>query len=235
MQNVNLKVAILDNSINPEAYTPVAHWSAFLSVPWQAYKCTRGEFPLRGDGITHVIVSGSEASIIEREPWVEEEVAFVQEAATSGIPLLGSCYGHQILALALLGPAHVQRCKEPEMGWLTIDIIHPTAWCGGEKDFTAFTLHFDEVTEVADAFKVMGATQQCPIHVMQHHTLPIWGIQAHPEIDIPAAKTLLQNFMSSDPRHKELYQEALFMDPQDSKSIEPILREFLHTKKRDEN
>ncbi len=227
MEQTRIKVAILDNSQDSDVYTPVEHWKAFLPVPWQAYKATEGQFPSKNDGITHVILTGSEASIMERDPWVDEEVAFIQDAAASKIPMLGSCYGHQLLALALLGPAHIKRCEVPEMGWLSISVSQHDPMLGTDKAFFAFTLHFDDVSNMDEEFMILGVTKQCPIHIMKHHTLPIWGIQSHPEIDISAGKQLLMNMLTADPARKDLYQNALRMIPRDSGKIGPFVRQYL--------
>jgi len=227
MEQKSIKVAILDNSIDPDVYKPVEHWSAFLPVAWQAFRATEGQFPSLNAGFTHVILTGSEASIVEREPWVEEEVAFVQDVAAVGLPLLGSCYGHQLLALALLGPAHVRRCAEPEMGWLSIRVTEGNSILGADEGFFAFTLHYDEVVDVNKEYKTLAATTRCVIHAMQHHTLPIWGIQSHPEIDISAGKQLFRNLVSADPARKHLYEAALHTIPKDSGRIGFVVQKFL--------
>lgn len=227
MEQKSIKVAILDNSIDPEVYKPVEHWSAFLQVAWQAYRATEGQFPSIADGFTHVILTGSEASIMEREPWVDEEVVFIQEVAAAGLPVLGSCYGHQLLALALLGPSHVRRCTAPEMGWLFIRIAETCSLLGEGEGFYAFTLHYDEVVDVNESFQISASTPECAIHAMQHRSLPIWGIQSHPEIDIPAGKQLFQNLVTADPARRHLYEAALSTVPHDSGRIESVVHQFL--------
>ena len=67
------------------------------------------------------ILTGSEASILRREPWVEREVDFVRERP-SGSGSAGQLLRPSALALALAGPAHVGRCREPEIGWIPIEI-----------------------------------------------------------------------------------------------------------------
>lgn len=227
MENTKIKVAILDNSIDPDVYTPVEHWKSFLAVPWQKFRAAEGQFPTPSDGITHAILTGSEASIMEREPWVDEEVAFIQKAAAAGMPLLGSCYGHQLLALALLGPSHVKRCRVSEMGWLSINILKKNLMFGAEGAVFAFTLHYDEVSNVGEEFMILGSTDLCPIHIMQHRRFPIWGIQSHPEIDISAGKQLFRNLVSADPERKGLYQKAMRTFPRDSGKIGSIVEQFL--------
>jgi len=113
----DIRVAIIDNSITPSVYKPVEHWGAFLHVPFASFRAAEGRLPDLGENFTHLILTGSESSIIEREDWVDAEVEFVRDALSRNFPTLGSCYGHQLLARALCGPPHVRRCQRPEIGW----------------------------------------------------------------------------------------------------------------------
>lgn len=71
---MTIKIAIIDNSLDSSLYNPVAHWSSHLQCDWEAFKAKESQFPDLKKGFTHVILTGSEASIIEKERWVEEEV-----------------------------------------------------------------------------------------------------------------------------------------------------------------
>ncbi len=110
----NIRLAIIDNAMDHSVYTPVEHWRKHLPMEGETFRAPAGEFPDLQDGYTHLILTGSEASIVEREAWVNIEVDLVQRAASGGLAVLGSCWGHQLLALALSGPENVRRCSEPE-------------------------------------------------------------------------------------------------------------------------
>ena len=118
-----MKVAFIDNSIDSSIYNPEEHWKPYFGVEWNSFRATKNRFPDLRKGYTHLILSGSEASIIEKENWVYEEIEVVQDAVEKGLSILGSCYGHQLLASALLGSSSVQRCVQPEVGWIPIQII----------------------------------------------------------------------------------------------------------------
>ncbi len=223
----DIRVAIVDNSIAPSVYKPVGHWAAFLGVPFASFRAAEGRLPDLGKEFTHVILTGSEASILEREPWVGAEVEFVREALKTDIPILGSCYGHQLLALAMRGPAHVRRALRPEIGWFPIEIRTESGLLGEGGTVYAFSSHFDEVSELDGDFRVLASTPGCAVQAFELKGRPVWGIQFHPEIDIPAAREFLHNLVDLGLRTSPLFEEALGMNAQDSGIIRTIVRHFL--------
>jgi GMP synthase-like glutamine amidotransferase len=225
--NKDIRVAIVDNSITPSVYKPVEHWAAFLQVPFTSFRAPEGRLPDLKNDFTHLILTGSEASIVEREVWVDAEVDFVQEALNLDFPILGSCYGHQLLALALRGPAHVRKCPGPEIGWYPIDIRVKSGLLGEEGTVYAFSSHFDEAINLDEDFRILASTPGCPVQAFELKGRPVWGIQFHPEIDIPAAREFLRNLVDLGLKTSDLFAEALSMNPQDSGLIRRIVRHFL--------
>jgi len=221
------RVAIVDNSIDPTIYQPVEHWSRFLSVPWQAFVAREGRLPDPG-GFSHIILTGSESSIIERDPWVDAEAAMVREAFAQGTAILGSCWGHQLLAFTLAGEAHVRRASRPEIGWIVLrleresDILGPA----GSSPAT-FSIHYDEVCDLPPEFEVLASTEACPIEAFRYGRRPVWGLQCHPEIDIPTGLRNLRDLVDRGFKGREALLEALHAPPRDSGLIHRIVRTFL--------
>ncbi len=227
MARKEVKVAILDNSIDSSIYNPVEHWSQYLNVRWDSFKATKSHFPDLDKGYTHLVLTGSEASILERANWVYEEVEVIQEAMERGIRIIGSCYGHQLLALALLGPFHVRRCVQPEVGWISIDIKRESELLGKKRRAFSFSVHFDEVVNLTDAFRILASTRDCKIQAFQMKKRPVWGIQIHPEIDAAHARELLNKLIALKLETTDLFKEALSQKPRDSGLIRKILKCFL--------
>jgi len=227
MKKRKVKVAIIDNSINPEVYSPVQHWSKYLKVEWETFSAKKGRFPDLSEGYTHLILTGSEASIMERNLWVYQEVEFIREAVAKNLPVLGSCYGHQLLAIALAGYKYVNRCQKPEIGWIPIKIRMDNHLLGSRGVFYAYTLHFDEVVDLDDTFEVLASTEQCRIHAFKLKNKPLWGMQAHPEINIPAGKQLFNNLISLETKMTPYYEKGLKSRSKDSNLIHRIIVNFL--------
>jgi len=235
MKKEDARVAIIDNSIDPTVYKPVDHWRHFLGVPWEAFRAAEGCLPKLRKGYTHLILTGSEASIQEREGWVYDEAEVVREAIARGIPVLGSCYGHQLLALALRGPAHVRRCPRPEVGWIPVRIEKKNGLLGDRGIAHAFSSHFDEVIGLDDEFIVLASTPACRVQAFELRFKPVWGIQFHPEINISAAREFLENLASLKLETSPLFEETLRTKPKDSGHIRRIVRHFLAADRKRRN
>jgi len=229
LKNKALKVGIVDNSIDSSIYKPVDHWRKWLPAAWAAFRAMKNEFPGLNQGFTHLILTGSEASILERENWVEEEVALVQEAVQRGLPVLGSCYGHQLLALALRGPGSIRRCPNPEIGWIPVDVPESNSLLGAKGSFFTFSSHFDEVTGLDRDFKVIATTRECPVQGFELAGRSLWGLQCHPEIDVQDAREFLKQTISRKPESCASFEKALEETPRDSGLIRRIIKRFLHS------
>jgi GMP synthase-like glutamine amidotransferase len=220
-------VAIVDNSLDPSIYRPVEDWSRYLDVPWQAFTAREKRLPDPG-AFSHLILTGSEASIIEREPWADAEAAMVREAVARGTAVLGSCWGHQLLAFALAGERHVRRAAGPEIGWIAIRLDRTSDLLGpaGETPFT-FSSHFDEVCDLPAGFEVLASTEACPVEAFRVPGRPVWGLQCHPEIDIPTGLRFCRDLLERGFRGREALLGAVAQTPRDSGLIRRIVPAFL--------
>jgi len=229
----DIRVAIVDNSIDPYVYSPVDHWAAFLQVPFSTFRAPERRLPDLKKDFTHFILTGSEASIMEREGWVDAEIEFVRQVLSRNLPIIGSCYGHQLLALAIRGPASVRRALQPEIGWHPIDIREKSGLLGEKGTIYAFSIHFDEVIGLNEDFRILASTPGCPVQAFELEGRPVWGIQFHPEIDIPAARESLSRLIGLGLETSSLFEKALGMKPRDSGLIRRIVRYFLHSPQAD--
>jgi GMP synthase-like glutamine amidotransferase len=217
------RLAVIDNSIYPGIYQPVEHWGRYLPVPYETFIAREGRFPDLAR-FSHLILTGSEASILEAEAWVAEEAELVRKAVRDGLAVLGNCWGHQLLAMALAGPRHVGRCARPEIGWIPIRLLGTSDLLGraGDEPYT-FSVHFDEVRDLPGSFEVLAETDLCPIQAMRLRGHPVWGLQCQPEVDIPTGRKFLQDMVDEGFRGREFLLEALTATPRDSGLIRRIV------------
>jgi len=227
MNRDELKVAIVDNSVDSSVYDPIRHWTSYLEVTWEAFKATKHHFPDLKNEYTHIILTGSEASILERESWAYEEIELIHEGVERGIPILGSCYGHQLLAVALAGSSHVQRSPNPEIGWIPVRIKEDNQLLGEKDEVFSFSSHFDEVINLSEDFFVFADSDNCDIQGFKMKDRPVWGLQMHPEISIQEAQMFLRNLIALGLKTTPFFEKALNSNPNDSGLIHRIIKKFV--------
>ncbi len=145
-----------------------------------------GEQPDELGGYAGILLSGSPHGAYEDVPFIHREHALIRDAAALGIPMLGICFGSQILASALCGRDQVFRRTTCEVGykWLdaTPDAASDPVARGIHPRVRMFVWHNDEVRAGHPDVRVLASTDLCPNQVWRHRTLPAWGIQGHPEV-----------------------------------------------------
>jgi len=113
-----------------------------------------------------------------------------------GIPVLGICYGMQLACDALGG--HVGRAHSREYGRAACEVIEPDALFTGVPTHTEVWMsHGDQVDAVSAEFRPLARTATCPVAAVRHASLPVYGLQFHPEVThTPAGGVMLKNFLT---------------------------------------
>jgi len=223
------RVLIVDNSLSRPIYSPARHWEPHLGEVHADVVHIPGDEPIPSlADYTHVIISGSTASFLDPPDWVSAEVQLVREAADLGLALLGSCFGHQMLAYALSGSEYVRRAESPEVGWIAVEVTtEDELFEGLPNPWHAFAWHYDEVVNPPEPWRVIGSSSSTAVHVMRYGDAPIWGLQSHPETRPGSAKLLLLlTKVFRDWRSAEIHA-ALQQDPEDDRIIAIVMERFL--------
>ncbi len=147
-----------------------------------------GELPphTEFDGL---VVTGSRASVYWDDEWIDPLVEYVAEAAADGVPILGVCYGHQVLADALGG--RVTGMDDFELGYSTIEQVgDDPLFAGIDTEFTVFTSHGDAVVELPPGAELIARNEYGVHGFRREHC---WGVQFHPEYDIETAVAIAES------------------------------------------
>ncbi len=139
--------------------------------------------PAGPEAYAAVLITGSAACVTAPEPWMDRVIDFLLDAKAADVPVLGICFGHQILAAAVFGMNSVRKSATPEIGWF--DVAHSegsTRLLGGFSDpFTVFMSHFDEVRPCV-GMEVFARTARCAVAGYRVEGQRMWGVQFHPEM-----------------------------------------------------
>lgn len=150
-------------------------------VELEVYACHEGRIPNKPDGVDGWITTGSKCGANDDADWIGQLSEFIRTLWQTEQPLVGICFGHQLMAKSLGG-----RVERSKTGWgigaypTTLQQAEPwmTPWRSNQLQLLAS--HQDQVVELPPQARVLAQSGFCPIYMMQvgEHFL---GIQGHPE------------------------------------------------------
>jgi GMP synthase (glutamine-hydrolysing) len=144
--------------------------------------------------IAGVVVSGSHAMVTERLPWSECLAQWLKSCVDASVPVLGICYGHQVLAHACGGVVDYHP-EGIEIGTRTIQLSESAQqdllFAQMPSEFPAQLVHSQSVRKLpADA--VLLASGEHEAHQAYRVGNCAWGVQFHPEFSAQAMKKYIQ-------------------------------------------
>jgi GMP synthase (glutamine-hydrolysing) len=142
-----------------------------------------------------VILSGGPASVTGADTPRAPDILF-----SSGVPVLGICYGEQAMCAQLGG--RVEPASEREFGRAELEVTAPCAlfegiWRVGDKD-QVWMSHGDKVTELPPGFEAVAISGNAPYAAIADESRHYYGVQFHPEVvHTPKGADLLANFLKN--------------------------------------
>lgn len=160
-------------------------------IPCHRVRAWDEELPESVEPYTHLIASGSTCSVLDDHPFVAPTLELIRQAVALRRPVLGICYGHQLIARALLGRAYLRRAERPEMGWLPVRVLPRgrQILAGLPDPFRVFVGHYDEVFDLPEGWETIAETEHCAVHGFVNEELRVLGFQFHPEMDVEVGNT----------------------------------------------
>ena len=131
-----------------------------------------------------IILTGGPNSCYE-----EGAPTYTKELFELGIPVLGLCYGAQLMQHILGGK--VEKAPVREYGKTEVHVF-----TGIEEDTVCWMSHFDYISQAAPGFKITGHTSDCPVAVAECEEKKLYAIQFHPEVlHTVRGKEILSNYV----------------------------------------
>lgn len=149
----------------------------------------KNEPPYLPEGTSSIIITGSKAMITDEEPWMKVTAAWIRSIDHSNIPILGICFGHQLLAYTYGGKVGYHP-EGPEYGQSRIRKV------GNEhsdpifrelpEEFSGYVAHYQSVLQLPEHACVLAANDFEASHGVKFKN-NIWGMQFHPEFNAKIA------------------------------------------------
>ena len=154
-----------------------------LRPEWQLdrYAVWLDDFPQVIEDYNGIIMTGSPASVHDKEPWIARLLDLIREFYARKIPMFGGCFGHQAIALALGGKVGYNSKGGWSIGSETTAYDEKAPYGLAGRDLTIWSVHKEEVTALPEGSWAIGTNDYCkyPAFVIGDHVLTS---QYHPEM-----------------------------------------------------
>ena len=160
------------------------------TLEFSNYDVKREEYPERLEECDGYLITGSRDSVYDEAPWIRTLGRFVRKLDSTRTPLVGICFGHQLIAHVLDG-----QTAPAEVGWAvgvhTSEVLAQQAWMTPcQTSFRLISSHKDQVQTLPGRATLFAASETCPIggYTIDEHILTFQG---HPEFEPEFAARLM--------------------------------------------
>lgn len=161
-------------------------------VEFEIFDCQQEKYPSDINDFDFYITTGSKASVYEDLPWIKQLIDFVKQLDEQKKKLIGICFGHQIIAMAL--GANVEKSSK---GWgvgvAQNEMVNFPEWMIEKKsELNIIVSHQDQVENIPEETKVIAKTEFCPNFMLQWNS-HFLSVQGHPEWNTHYSNTLMED------------------------------------------
>ena len=136
-----------------------------------------------------IIFTGGPNSVYE-----EDSPKYNNEIYNLGVPILGICYGSQLMAYSLGGK--VEQAPTREYGKMPIKLEKSLLFDGIEDETVCWMSHTDYISKLPEGFKITASSDTCPCAAYENTEKKLYAVQFHPEVNHTVhGKEMLRNFL----------------------------------------
>lgn len=181
------------------------------------------------DGISGIVVTGSSHMITDDCEWVCRTACSLSEAVRRDIPVLGVCFGHQLLAHATGGFVNFNP-NGREIGTVSVRLSEKAKTDEllkviSESEICVQVSHRQSVMRLPDGAEALAFNRHDSHHAFRLKGRKAWGLQFHPELDAETVRLLIK-FGRREIRKEGLDPEKLSRECFDTESGRRILKRF---------
>lgn len=173
-----MRIGILQTGLAPEALSELGDYPDMFArlldghgFDFETFRVVEGDMPPSATACDGWLITGSRHGVYEDHPWIAPLENFIRAAFAARVPVVGICFGHQIVAQAMGG-----RVERYAGGWA----VGATAYEFGDRTLTLNAWHRDQVTVAPAGAKVIASNDFCANAALLYDDRAL-TIQAHPE------------------------------------------------------
>lgn len=173
-----MQIGILQTGESPDALRDQGDYPDFFEtllagkgLTFRRWAVLRNEFPGDVHDCDGWLITGSRFGAYEDHAWIPPLEAFIGKAYSEHVPVVGICFGHQIIAQAMGG-----KVEKYKGGWS----VGPTEYDFGDRTYTLNAWHQDQVTVKPEGAEVLASTNFCANAALLYDDR-IFTVQPHPE------------------------------------------------------
>jgi len=179
------------------------------------------------ENLAGIVITGSPDMVSARLDWSERTAEWLRHAVPTGVPVLGVCYGHQLLAHALggrAGPNPAGRQMGTVIAQLIDNEVNDNLLGHLPITFSAQTSHSEVVLELPPGAKRL-ATSPLDDNFSIRYAEKVWGVQFHPEFSPPIMSDYIR-YRQADLREEGLNPEQLMAKSRRTAEAKTVLQKF---------
>ena len=185
-----------------------------LQLDFKVYSVIDGEYPDDINACDGYLLTGSQYSAYEDQPWIHRLNRFIGQLVKSDKKLIGICFGHQMIAYSLGGQVE----KSPR-GWgigvMESRVNSQMPWMQpAVQTFRLRVSHQDQVSRIPQGAQLIASNDFCPVEAFQKGN--ILCFQGHPEFSTDYLKHIINK--RAPILGKELFDQAIVSLQQDTQS-----------------
>lgn len=201
---------------------------------YREFDIERGEFPDLKSRVEAYVITGSASGVHHGDPWTAQLREWLR-ALSPSTPLVGICFGHQIMAQAYGGVV-----EKSARGWTgglqEYRVCAREAWMDEHERFVLPVAHEDQIVRLPAGAKVLASNELCPFALVSYENRRAVSFQGHPEFAPEYTALLIERYRLMGRIESEPARLAAvsLQRPHDCARAVAWIRRFLEVGRRDQ-